>query len=166
MRNFLTICLIFLTSFSNAQNPWESWDKNYQSISYSEVISSENNYADSVERNPNIAQYFARLDKYKIKAIYTGKFRPIDKGVLQSIKNVYKLFVGNPEQLDKMVENEALFKVDGKEVWFPMQLTLEEPLKNEVRKGKKIILYCLFLNEHTDSKILRNTFLISEFRTQ
>jgi hypothetical protein len=38
-------------------------------------------------------------------------------------------------------------------------------IKDEVVRGKIITLYCLFLNEHTESKILRNTFFISEFKT-
>lgn len=166
MKKIFTICLLFITTCSFAQNPWESWDKNYKQMNYSDIIKLENNYSVSVEQNPNIAQYYSRLDKYKIKAVYADKFRPIDGGVMKSMKNVFKLFVGNPAQLDEMVRSEVLFKVDGNEVWFPIQSKLEQALKDEVNKGNKVTLYCLFLNEHTESKILRNTFLISEFRTE
>lgn len=166
MKNIFTICLIFTASFSFAQNPWESWDKNYRLADYSEVVKSENNYAITVEQNSKIAQYYSRLDKYKIQAKYLEKFRAIDNGIMQSMKNVYKLFVGNPEKLNEIIKNEVLFQIDGKEIWFPIQLKLEDALKDEVEKGMKITLYCLFLNEHTESKILRNTFLISEFKTE
>jgi hypothetical protein len=64
------------------QNPWESWDKNYPLVRYTDIIKSENSYAITVEQNPKIAQYFSRLDKYKIRANYLGKFRPIDNGVI------------------------------------------------------------------------------------
>lgn len=42
------------------------------------------------------------------------------------MNNVFKLFVVNPEQLNEMVKNEALFEIDGQEIWFPIQLKLED----------------------------------------
>lgn len=165
MKQVLIIFLFFVSLSTFAQDPWESWDKNYQEVKYSDILSSETSYAISVEKNPKIAQYYSRLDKYKIKAKYLSKFRSIDPELLNSMKNVFKLFVGNPNQLNETVKNEVLFEIEGKEVWLPIQSILEDALKEEVRKGEKITLYCLFLNEHNSAKVLRNTFFISEFRS-
>jgi hypothetical protein len=82
------------------------------------------------------------------------------------MKNVFKLFVGNPEQLNEMLKNEVLFEIDGQEIWCPIQLKLEYSLKDEVVRGKIITLYCLFLNEYAEFKTLRYTFFISEFKTE
>ena len=48
----------------------------------------------------------------------------------------------------------------------PIQDQLLEPFKSEVKKGEKVLLYCLFTNEHKFDGGIINTFLISEFSTE
>lgn len=163
-KTLITFILLTLSVISYGQDDWGTWDKNYRKEKYSDIINEERNYADSVEKDPKIVQYYLRLDKYQIVGEYGGKSRPIDKDVLHSMKNVYKAFVGNPDQLDELVHTEFLFKINGKEIWLPIQKQLEDALKEELKKGQKTTLYCLFLNEHSEEKKLYNTFLISEFR--
>jgi hypothetical protein len=164
LKAILTTILLVLTLHSNGQDLWETWDKKYREKDYKELICNEKQYADSVEQNKEIPQYYARLDKYKITAKLIGKTRPIDSEVLMSVKRVYKLFIGNPNQLEALIKNEYLFEIDGLEVWMPIQIQLEKPLEKEIEKGTETILYCLFLNEHSQQGQLFNTLLISEFR--
>ena len=166
MKQKTIISLIFLsfTLISYGQHEWDNWDKNYKAENFINIINNEKKYADSIEANPKIVQYYLRLDKYKIAGQYMGKSRPIDKEVFKTMKNVYKLFIGNPDELDKMVYNEFLFEINGKKVWFPIQRQLEASLKKEIKKGQNTTLYCLFFNEHSVPNVLYNVFLISEFR--
>ncbi len=160
----LTVVLFALSLQLFGQDPWENWDKRYRVKSYKELINSEKCYADSVENNKDIAQYYARSDRYRVSAKFLGRSRPVDSLVFESMKRVFKLFFGNTYQLDGMIKSEYLFEVDGFEVWMPIQAQLEDPLIEEVQPGEEVILYCLFLNEHTSAEILFNTLLISEFR--
>jgi hypothetical protein len=146
------------------QSQWESWEQNYREVRYAEVLELEKQYADSIEGNEEIVQTYSRIDKYKLRAIYKGETRKIDNEVLASMKRVFKLFIGNPGQLDEIVKKECLFEIEGQEVWMPIQSVLVKPLKKEVALGDEIILYCMFFNEHGLEGELRNIFFISEFR--
>ncbi len=163
-KALLTVTFLALSLQLFGQDPWENWDKRYRVKSYKELINTEKCYADSVENNKDIAQYYTRSDRYRITAKFLGKSRPVDSLVFESMKRVFKFYFGNTYQLDGMIKNEYLFEVDGFEVWIPIQAQLEEPLKEEIQPGTETILYCLFLNEHTYVGKLFNTLLISEFR--
>ncbi len=147
-------------------DPWKSWDENYQLVNYSDLIEKEKYYADSIEQNPEIPQYFFRTGTYKVVGTYLGKKRSIKNDVMSSMKMVYKLTIGDPSDLDDLVQSEVLFEIEGKKVWMPIQIQLEQPLKDEIKKGAKATLYCFFLNEHNHDNKLYNTFLISEFRSE
>ncbi len=162
------LSILFLL-FSNSiygqsdQEYWDKWNNNYPEVDIVSILKYEKYYADSVEKNPNIPPYFSRLDKYRFKAEYLGKQKKTSIDVITSMKNVFKLFVGNPNQLDGMIENSVLFKIEQEEIWMPIQTKILKAFKKEVKKGDIVTLYCLFLMEHNNKNILYNTFLISEF---
>lgn len=163
---FVLLSLLFVPIGMFAQNDeWSSWNDNYQLADYHTLIRSERLYADSVEKSPEIAQYYCRLDKYRFTAVYTGKYRLIDENVKKSMKRVFKLFVGNPDQLDKTVIHEYLFDFNGELVWCPVQLVLESYFEDEISTNQKIMIYCLFLNEHGQDGEFYNTLLVSEFNS-
>ena len=164
MRKTILILLLLnaISSFSQ-DNPWKTWDERYKSIEYKQLIEYEKQYADSVENNPEIAQYFTRIGNYKLIGKYLGESRRIKKDVLLSMMRVFKLFIGNPEKLYKSISSEFLFEIEGEKVWFPIQQVLETDFKKEIKKNDNVVLYCLFLNEHSQDKVLYNTFLVSEF---
>lgn len=164
MKSIFTIFLIFISLQLLAQDEWESWDKNYKEVNFSRICNLEKAYADSIEKNKDIPQYYSRLDKYKIKATYLGKFQVIDSNIFRSMKNVFKQYIGNPEKLEGMIEHECLFQIDGYLVWLPIQEVLRKALINEVIPTKEMELYCLFMNEHSSKGQLNNIFLVSEFR--
>lgn len=166
MIKLFTSFFCFLTMSALAQSNeeyWDKWNKNYPQTDIVELLKIERHYADSVETHPEISPYYCRLSNYRVQAEYLGKTRLIDKNVLSSMKNVYKLYIGNPSQLDQMCEYEVLFTIGSEEIWMPIQSALLKDLENEARKGDKINLYCLYLNEHNSKRVLYNTFLISEF---
>lgn len=165
IKNFV---IIFLLSNINiiAQSDeeyWANWNTNYPQTDIVAILNYERYYADSVEKHPDIPPYYSRLDKYKFQATYLGKTRAIDKDVLTSMKHVFKLFVGDPNQLNDMCNNESLFKVGSEKIWMPIQPQILKALKEEALKGDTLNLYCLYLNEHTSENKLYNTFFISEF---
>ena len=164
LSTLFTSILLVLTIQCYGQDSWDTWDKRYKEIDYKELIDSEKQYAQNTENNKEMAQYYSRTGRYRITAKFTGKSRPVDTNVFMSMKRVFRLLVGRPEILDELVKNEYLFEVGGSEVWMPIQTQLEEPLKNEIKKGTETTLYCLYLNEHSQKGELYNTFLISEFR--
>jgi len=161
------VFMIFVLSICSkafGQDAWKSWEARYSPEDVNKIILFEKNYADSIEKDQNIPQYYARIDNYKINAEYVGKFRSIDDDVFKSMKRVFKLLIGNPDQLDKSVKKEVLFRIDDKDIWMPIQEVLVSPLKKEIEIGASTILYCLFINEHSNGGKLFNTFFISEFR--
>ncbi|WP_345161081.1 hypothetical protein [Nibribacter koreensis] len=81
------------------------------------------------------------------------------------MKNVFKLSGGEVSLLDQSIKTEYLFQVGPYQVWAPIQKQLEKPLTKEVRPGDSVLLYCLFLNEHSSNGLF-NTFLVSEFMSQ
>jgi hypothetical protein len=166
MTKILTILFLLLSFNVLAQSEeeyWANWNKNYPKTDIVTILDYEKYYADSIEKNPEIPPYYSRLDKYKFQAVYLGKTRALNMEVLNSMKHVFKLFIGDANKLDGMCEKEVLFKVGNQEIWMPIQTQILKALKNEARVGDNINLYCLFLNEHNSQNKLYNTFLISEF---
>ena len=164
MKPCLTF-VFFLCSLSFfAQDEWASWDNKYTSVKYADVIKAERKYADSIEKNKNIAQYYSRIGAYKLNIKYLGKSRPVDKEVVKSMHAVYKLFIGDPSQLNNLLKNEFLFDINGTQVWMPIQTVLENDFKKEIPAQTMVTVYCVLLNEHTQAGKLYNTFFISEFR--
>jgi len=148
---------------AKAQQGFEEWNKNYEQIDLLQILAFEQAYADSIDATKGPGEYYTRIAKYRFSATYLGQKRKADPKVIQSMKNVFKLFSGDPTQLSSMIENEYLFQVGDITFWAPIQKQLEKPLKKEVRQGKMATLYCLFLNEHSSAG-LYNTLLISEFQ--
>lgn len=166
MKKLLLLSIFSINSALFAQTEdeyWNKWDSNYTMVNVTEVINKELNYADSVEKNPKITQYFVRFDKFRFSALYSRKSRKIDRNVIESMKRVFKIFIGDPTNLIKICKDEALFVVDGKEVWMPIQPNILKALNEETKDENKVVLYCSFFNEHTNEKKLYNTFFVSEF---
>ena len=161
---FLFMFSLALTASLRAQDDWSEWNKKYQAINYSELVNFEKKYADSVEKDTSIEQNFARIGKYRVKAKYLGQKRNIDAEVQKSMEWVYKLFIGKPDDLRKMLKTEFLFEIEGVEVWAPIQNQMEDAFIEEIPKNTELALYCLFFNEHTLKGKLFNTLLISEFK--
>jgi hypothetical protein len=154
--------ILLLCGKGYAQDDFEKWNQNYAAVDLLELLKSEQQYADSIEAVHGKEEYYYRAAKYRFAATYQGLKRRIDPKVLRSMKNVLGMVTGNAGQLDDLVENEYLFQVGEVRFWAPMQRQLEEPFAEEVRSGESVLLYCLFLNEHSSSG-LYNTFLVSEF---
>jgi len=164
MRRLILLLVLFRCICSFGQdNGWKTWDERYKSVSYVDLIAFEKHYADSVESDKSIVQYFSRIDNYKLLATFLGETRPIHEDIMRSMQRVYKLFIGDSQRIDKLVASEFLFDIEGNKVWIPIQKVLEGDFKKEVRKGQNAVLYCLFMNEHGEGKELYNTLFISEF---
>jgi hypothetical protein len=163
-RNILCLLVLVLlaTGTTLAQTGYPEWDKNYRAIDIQKVFQFEQRYADSVVATDGDIAYYLRMDTFRFSATYLGQKRPIDPGVLQSMQRVYKMFSGDPAQLESLVVHEYLFKVGETQFWAPVQKQLEKPLNKEIKKGKSALIYCLFLNERS-SKGLYNSLLVSEF---
>jgi len=164
----LKIFLLVLT-FSNFYNVfgqewYEQWDSNYQQKNLIELLDKEKDYAKMVESDSAKVQYYTRIDKYRFDGNYLKDIRKIDQETMKSMKRVFKFFIGNPDQLDGMVEFEVLLEINGIKIWMSIQNQLIKHLKKESKNKDDFIFYCLFLNEHTESGQLNNNFIISEFR--
>jgi len=142
---------------------WVTWDANYREVDVISLFEFEKLYADSIRRNPDIPQYYVRIDKYRFQAEYLGEVRVIDEEVKYSMKRVLKFFIPNSEQYHGLMGKELLFRVGQEYVWMPIQSQLLEYFKKEIEKGATVMLYCLFLGEHLWENVLYKTLFISEF---
>ena len=159
----LTICLApFL--IVGQEDYFEQWDKNYAEVNVLSMLESEELYADSVGRNPEIPNFFSRFDVCRFNAIYTGKKRKLQDGSKEAMTVTSSLFGKDIEQILAITKNEVLMRVGDREIWMPIQSKLEKPLKEEIGEGGKVHLYCAFFNYHSEQRELYNIFLISEFR--
>ena len=148
-----TFSLITLNVISQDTDPyWIKWNSRYPYVDISSILQSERNYADSVEANPKIIQFYARTDRYRFEAEFIGHTRDLDKSILQSMKTVYKLFIGKPNFMDTLFRSEVLIKLEKDSLWMPVQNQILDALKQEVNSGDTITIYCLFLNERSEER--------------
>ncbi|MHC2990425.1 hypothetical protein OB13_02065 [Pontibacter sp. HJ8] len=154
--------ILLLSGQSFAQAGFEKWDERYSLINLAELLDSEQHYADSIEAISGKEAHYFRAGKYRFAATYLGLKRRLDAKVMKSMQYVLGRTVGDPGQLEELLEHEYLFQAGDVRFWAPMQRQLEAPFAEEVRNGDTVLLYCLFLNEHSGSG-LYNTFLVSEF---
>ena len=166
MNKRILILFILVSGFTYAQSGLTEWDKTYELTTAEDVIHYERDYARAVEKDTAEAQYYVAMRKYRFIAEYTGHKRPIDSEVLQSMRNVFKLKMGRTDILNDLVSQEMEFDIGGSKVWMPIQNQLIDDIEYEASPGQKILLYCLFTNEHRSDDRLFNTFFISEFLTR
>lgn len=161
----IIISILLLPFLGYSQDNWTKWDNKYPETNIHTLLNREENYAKSVESDTTEAQYYSRMANYRLELIYSGERRIVSEDVKQSMKNVYKIF-GHQEYLHLIneIKYEYKFEQNGSYYWLAAQDVLDKSLKKELKKGKTVYLYCLFLNEHLIDKRLYNSFLISEFR--
>ena len=166
MRKYLTLLLLGIASTAMAQDDaayWQNWNKNYTLTDIVKILKHERSYADSVEKNPDVAPTYFRKDSYRFNAIFLGEIKKIDDETLNSIKRVLKLTTPNTVAVAELFKQMVLMRVGDNKIWMPIQEEVLKALKQEVLKGGEVLLYCAFMNEHTSKNVLYNHFLISEF---
>jgi hypothetical protein len=155
-----------MSNLAIAQSGFPDWDSKYPFIEGKELIRSERAYAKKVEADTTQPPYYTSLRKIRLFATFTGKMRPLNKDVEKSMRRVFQLRMGNSNLLNGLIEQEAQFSIAGETHWMPIQKQLVAPLKEEVKPGEKVLLYALFVNEHTYHNVLYCSFLISEFTSE
>ena len=156
----LTIPLISIYS----QSSFSEWDKNYKIKEPTEIIKSEISYAKKVENDTLETQYYLALETYRFLVKYTGNEREINEETMHSMHNVLSIRLGKKDVINyDNVDTEFEFISNGQKIWMPIQSVLKKDFKKEIKKGDEVLLYTLFMNEHTVDKKLYNTFYISEF---
>lgn len=158
---FLLLFSILFDVFS--QNTWDDWDNNYTKISVGELLRYEKSYADSVKQGLIQGKNYSRIEAFRFYGTYQGEVQKIDLQSLNSMKNVVSIHKGDLSVFDKL-QNCYLFKIEGHLVWIPIQFELEEDFRSEVKRNERIMLYCAFMNEYSETDGLQNNFLLSEFR--
>ena len=167
MQKIIFLLFAFLIQGSlNAQNGFEAWDKNYNLVDVSHLLKKEKEYAEKVESDPDIAQYYVAMASFRFLAKYTGRTRDLSTKTFTSMKNVLQIKTGSSEVLDGLVSKEFEFKINDSTLWLPIQNPLIEPFLEEVNNDQEVLLYTLFTNEHKYEGGYINTFLISEFTTE
>ncbi|MEO0473445.1 MAG: hypothetical protein AAF206_27785 [Bacteroidota bacterium] len=158
----LSICLLYHSGLLG-QNEVARWNTSYRMVDLTEVFQAENQYAATVEKDPAIPQYYFRHDKLRFYATFTGQRRSILPSTMQSMKHVYQQIGGDVSLFDDLVIREYLFRINGQNVWIPIQKQLEYYLASEIGLDEEVMLYCLMLVEHSERE-LRTSLLVSEFQ--
>lgn len=166
MKTRILVLFAFISNFVYSQNGIEDWDKNYKYQNAEKIIQAEIDYAKDVEKDKTEGHYYVAMNKFRFIAEFTGNERQIDLKVLNSMKRVFKVKMGNAESLNGLVSKEFEFNIGKSKIWMPIQNQLIDDFKNELTKGKKVLLYTLFTNEHNFKGGIINAFLISEFTTK
>jgi hypothetical protein len=98
--------------------------------------------------------------KYKVKVIYSGKSRAINKDTQDFIGLWHKAIGENPKIADSF-EHEILVQEESQEYWLPIQEILLKPFENEIKSSQKVDLFIMFLG------IMKNGdyfFVVNEFQ--
>ncbi len=163
MKRTILILFVLISNFIHSQNGIEDWDKNYRYVSAEKIIQDEIDYSKEVEKDTTEGHYYVAMEKFRFIAEFTGNERQIDSKVLSSMKRVLKIKTGSAEVLNGLVSKEFEFVIGKSKIWMPIQNQLIDDFINELTKGKKVLLYTLFTNEHEYTGGIINTFMISEF---
>lgn len=166
MKNFFSslFLLVAISSYGQSDEEyWDRWNKNYPKVDIISVLEKEKSYAKQIEKESRRSQYYVGTTSCRFEAEYLEETRTVSKEIFSSMKRVFKLRLGDPKQLDGLVEKEVLFKIGQEKIWMPIQPNILEALEEEVEKGTIITLYCLLFTEHSDNNVLYNTLFISEF---
>ncbi|CAL2088298.1 hypothetical protein [Tenacibaculum sp. 190524A05c] len=165
MKNFIVILLTITSNYLFSQNGFPDWDKSYTYEKAENIIQNEIDYAKKVDQDKTEGSYYVAMSKFRFIATFTGKERPINSEVLNSMKRVFKIKTGSNKILNDLVSKEFEFNIGKTRIWMPIQNQIMTAFRNEVKKDKKVLLYTLFTNEHQFKGGIINTFLISEFTT-
>lgn len=161
----IKITLILSVHVALAQETpwWESWDNKYQEVDISLLLEQEQRYADSIEKDPDAAQFYARQKGYRFQGTFTGKWRDLSDERRDVMKLTYKIFTGENPIFDQ-TQKEIQIQTGDHLIWMPIQAVLEKDFKKEIKNGKDVYLYTLYFNHHKQEGTLYNIFFISEFR--
>lgn len=163
MKKIVAFLILFSVQLS-AQNGFEDWDKTYVLKNPHQIIKGELAYAQKTENQSEDPQYYINAIKCRFIAKFTGNVRTISTEKINSISRVISVKFGKKNFISREVVNsEFEFEVEGQKIWMPIQKVLEAPFQKEIGSNKNVLLYTLFLNEHTNSKELFDHFFISEF---
>lgn len=166
MNRIIVILFVLISNSIYSQNGYADWDKNYKYESADKIIQAEIDFAKEVEKDTTEGHYYVAMSKFRFIAEFTGNERQIDSNVLNSMKRVFKIKMGSAEVLNGLVSKEFEFTVGSSKIWMPMQNQIIDDFKSEIMKGKKVLVYTLFTNEHQFKGGIINTFLISEFTNE
>ena len=110
-----------------------------------------------------VTLYFS--ESYKVRVIYTGKFRPIRQCAI-SLWNIYRGVQGL-KGFDGVYKNEALFVENEVEYWMPVQEQVIPYFKDEVEENQEVNLYIAWLGMyHQDSCHMDWIFFDVDFDTR
>lgn len=166
MKKLILIILVLISNSIYSQKGYEDWDKNYRIENPENIIQNELNYAEKVENKEIEGSYYVAMEKFRFIALFTGNKRNINAEVYNSMRRVFKLKTGKSDVLNGLVTKEFEFIIGKSKIWMPIQNQLIEPFQSEVSKGSKVLLYCLFTNEHKFEGGIINAFFISEFTSE
>ena len=166
MNKTFLILFVIISNFIYSQNGFEDWDKNYKYESAEKIIQAEIDYAKEVEKDTTQGHYYVAMEKFRFLAEFTGNERQVESKIFNSMYRVLKIKTGKTDILNGLVSKEYEFDIGNSKIWMPIQNQLMEPFNSEVNKGDKVLLYCLFTNEHQFKGGIIYAFLISEFTTE
>jgi len=163
MKLFFRGVIFFISISVFSQSKFPDWDKNYSLKDPVELILNEIKYSKKIEKNTELSQYFVSANKYRFLAKFTGKTRDIPSELKKSMARVVLVKFGKKGFIEDIVDKEYEFIIGNKKSWLAIQKVLENDFIKEIKVNSEVLLYTLFLNEHTSEKRLFNNFLISEF---
>ncbi len=166
MNKPILIIFVLISNLIYSQNGFEDWDKNYRIENPEDIIQNELDYAEKVDNKEIEGKYYVAMEKFRFIAQFTGNERNVNSEVYNSMKRVFKIKTGKSDVLNGLVSKEFEFIIGKSKIWMPIQNQLIEPFESEVNNGDKVLLYCLFTNEHKFEGGIINTFLISEFTSE
>ena len=165
MKQLIFLAIVIFTAYQlKAQsNPFEQWDQNYRDVKRDELLTLEQEYADSIETNyGDSLQFYFRAEKYRFAGMFSGNWRTLPYERRSIMERTFGM-IGVDQRIAKKIKNEVEFLTEDGTIWMPIQQQLEKSFKKEVLANSNVYLYTFFVNHHSTSKGLVNLFLISEF---
>ena len=93
---------------------------------------------------------------------YVGDHRAINPLRRELIRR-WAVFIGQPESIAEVFEQEYLFREDGHELWLPVQREVASFFPAELQPGGRVTLFVAWVGAHYAGDEITWTFIVNEF---
>lgn len=159
----LFVAFLFINAIV-AQTSTAVWNDLYTLKSPDKIVFEEQEFTRALTEKTGKSKDYVVVYKHRFLATFTGRRRPLNEEVLQSMKRVYAAKVGDPAILEQMVSTEYEMRLGRSTVWMPMQDAITTDFLYEIVEGAPATLYTMVLMDYSGkTKKLKHTFFILEF---
>lgn len=144
------------------------WDR-YQPRTMTEVIDIINEEVELDTREEDVLYLEMNSDYHypsNVQLIYSGEYREVTDPRKMMITSWVGSFASQltPREQEEIFATEVLFTEDGAEYWIPVQKSLIEIMKDELKAGDEVTVLIVWMGEISEADEIDYVFLLNAFK--